>query len=141
MKKLVILGIVIILQFAISYSKEDQTATPELLSQNSFFGVISFTSDRDGDNEIYLIYPNSAEFIKLTDNSWNDVGHGWSPDGTQIAFSSNRDGNYEIYVMDAEGSNLKRLTNRPVSYDFQPRWSPDGSKIVFTSETSNDANL
>ena len=29
----------------------------------------------------------------------------------QIAFSSNRNGNQEIYVMDADGGNLRKLTN------------------------------
>ncbi|MFC1887609.1 TolB family protein [Candidatus Cloacimonadota bacterium] len=109
--------------------------------QADFTGVLLFSSDRDGDNELYLMYADSSDFVKLTDNSWEDVGHGWSPDATQIAFSSNRDGNYEIYIMDANGSNQTRLTNRPASYDFQPRWSPDGSKLVFTSETYNNSDI
>jgi len=110
-------------------------------AQINFEGVISFSSDRDGDNEIYLMHPNSTELIKLTDNVWDDVGHGWSPDGSQIAFSSNRDGNYEIYVMNADGSDQTRKTFLPYSYDFQPRWSPDGSKLVFTGEDSNNAQI
>lgn len=51
---------------------------------------------------------------------------------TKIAFTSGRDGNSEIYVMDADGTNLKRLTNSPAN-DFEPSWSPDGSKIAFAS--------
>ena len=48
----------------------------------------------------------------------------------KIVFRSKRDGNYEIYVMDDDGSNLRRLTNNPLS-DSGPRWSPDGKHIVF----------
>jgi len=110
-------------------------------AQNYFEGIISFTSDRDGDNEIYLMYPDSTELTKLTDNSWDDVGHGWSSDGMQIAFSSNRDGNYEIYTMNKDGSNQTRKTFLPNSYDFQPRWSPDGTELVFTGETSDNADI
>ncbi|NDJ60963.1 MAG: hypothetical protein GYB67_07550, partial [Chloroflexi bacterium] len=43
----------------------------------------------------------------------------WSPDGTQLAFESRRDGNFEIYVMNADGSNVRRLTDHP-----EPDWSP-----------------
>ena len=52
--------------------------------------------------------------------------------GGRIAFSSKRDGNYEIYVMNADGKNLRRLTNSN-SIDVWPSWSPDGQKIFFVS--------
>jgi len=65
-------------------------------------------------------------------------GPAWSPDGTQIAFHSNRDGNYEIYVMNADGSDVRRLTNNMVD-DGQPSWSPDSSQIAFIS--ARDGNL
>ena len=74
--------------------------------------VVSFSSERDGDNEIYLLHLDSNTLQEITDNTWDDFGHGWSPDGSQIAFSSNRDGNYEIYFMDADGDNPQRLTCR-----------------------------
>lgn len=56
----------------------------------------------------------------------------WSPDGTQLVFHSNRNGNSDIYTSDADGSNLRRLTDHPAE-DLTPVWSPDGSTIVFQS--------
>lgn len=47
----------------------------------------------------------------------------WSPDGKKIAFSSDIDGNDEIYVMNADGTNIKRLTNHKAK-DYYPAWSP-----------------
>ena len=35
----------------------------------------------------------------------------WSPDGKRIAFMSDRRENFDIYVMDADGGNLRRLTD------------------------------
>ena len=56
----------------------------------------------------------------------------------QIAFVSNRDGNPEIYVMDADGGNLRRLTNNPAR-DYAPSWSSDGKRIAFISDRDGHA--
>ena len=58
----------------------------------------------------------------------------------QIVFASNRHGNYEIYVVDANGSDLKRLTEEPAD-DRHPVWSPDGSKIAFESQRDGNWEL
>lgn len=45
----------------------------------------------------------------------------WSPDGLEIALASFRDGNWDIYVMDADGRNVRGLTENE-SFDFSPSW-------------------
>ena len=51
---------------------------------------------------------------------------------TRIAFVSMRDGNPEIYIMNADGTNVKRLTDNDDD-DYYPLWSPDGKTIAFYS--------
>ena len=43
------------------------------------------------------------------------------PRKARIAFVSDRDGNSEVYVMDADGNNLRNLTNHQ-SDDQEPAW-------------------
>ena len=75
--------------------------------------MIAFTSDRDGNFEIYVMDADGTAQTNLTNNPASDAVPAWSPDGTKIAFFSDRDGNREIYVMDADGTNPTRLTSDP----------------------------
>jgi Tol biopolymer transport system component len=102
-------------------------------------GKIAFTTDRDGNNEIYTINADGSNPTRLTNNASNDDGAAWSPDGTKIAFASFRDGNWEIYVMNADGTGQVNRTNNAAAYEVDPAWSPDGQKIAFmTARDGND---
>jgi Tol biopolymer transport system component/tRNA A-37 threonylcarbamoyl transferase component Bud32 len=95
-------------------------------------GRIVFSSNRDGNGEIYVMYADGSGQTNLTRNPANDWSPCWSPDGTRIAFTSERDGNREIYTMNAVGSGQTRLTNHP-GVDDDPVWLPDGTHIAFSS--------
>lgn len=62
----------------------------------------------------------------------------WSPDGAQIVFSggSGAPEDEEIYIVNADGSDLRRITNNSAR-DFDPQFSPDGSHIVFASDVDS----
>lgn len=99
--------------------------------------VILFTSEREGNLEVFVMDADGGNQRNLTNDRGSDYTPRWSPDGTQIVFGSDRSGDPELYVMDADGNNLRRLTDSP-GVDRSPAWSPDGSRIAFMS--SRDGN-
>ena len=94
---------------------------------------IVFSSDRDGDFEIYSTLPDGSDLKRLSNNSGYDDMPAWSPDGKKIAFVSDRHGNPEIYVMNADGSRARRLTEDNGPDNALPAWSPDGARIAYSS--------
>ncbi len=102
---------------------------------------IAFTSDRDGDFEIYSMLPDGSDLKRLTNNSGYDDMPAWSPDGKKIAFVSDRNGSPEIYVMNADGSRARRLTKDNGPDNALPAWSPDGSGIAWSSERDGNREI
>ncbi len=113
---------------------------------------IVFTSTRDGDPEIYVMDLDGSNQTRLTFEKGYDGGPFFSPDGTKIVFRASRPktddelkdyddlvekglvrpGILEIYVMDADGSNMKQVTNFGKA-SFAPYFHPDGERIIFAS--------
>ena len=84
-----------------------------------------------GNTEILIAEFGVPPYL-LTSDPAPDQDPAWSPDGKTLAFVSLRDGIQKIYVMDANGNNVRRLTDS-VRVETQPSWSPDGTRIAFVS--------
>jgi TolB protein len=63
---------------------------------------IAFTSNRDGNYEIYVMNADGSAPRNVTQNPAQDNYATWSPAGKRIAFISNRSGGYDVYVMDVK---------------------------------------
>lgn len=99
---------------------------------------IVWSTNRDGNFEIYVMDANSENEKRLTNDPGDDKSPAWQPKlGQKIAFSSTRDFNNEIYVMDVDGGRQTNLTN-DFNWDDFPEWSPNGTKIAFA--TLRDGN-
>jgi Tol biopolymer transport system component len=101
---------------------------------DGFGRLVVFRDSRFGvnnDDEIYLLAGRGERPHDLTNTPESDEwGPAWSPDGRRIAFSSDREGMPQIFVMDADGGNVRRLSDVEGEY---PTWSPDGEWIAFAS--------
>ena len=108
----------------------------DILSHGNSFSPdgqsIVFTSERDGNRNIYLMKISGSEVDQLTFHESDDYEPTFSPNGKSIIFTSERDGNKEIYTILPKTKNLENLTNNPGD-DWNPRYYPDGQKILFQS--------
>jgi dipeptidyl aminopeptidase/acylaminoacyl peptidase len=108
---------------------------------------IAFHSNRDGNNEVYVMNPDGSDQTRLTTESRNDQRPDVSPNGEQIAFVSNRiipetnpSGDFEIFVMNSDGSDVRQLTSNGAE-DSWPRWSPNGRWIAFHSNVDGNFEI
>lgn len=99
--------------------------------------MLAFSSNRDGNNEIYISRANGTGVRRLTNSPGIDVSPSWSPDGSRIAFASDRTGLPAVYIMGGDGSDQHRLTTLPGTYEDSPSWSPRGDRIAFVIRTGN----
>lgn len=108
---------------------------------------IAFHSNRDGNNEVYVMNPDGSDQIRLTMESRNDGRPDVSPNGQQIVFNSNRiipetnpTGDFEIFVMNSDGGDVRQLTSNGAE-DSWPRWSPNGKWVAFHSFVDGDYEI
>jgi len=73
--------------------------------------------------DIWLIDPEGEVNLPIVSHRRSDESPSWSPDSRKIAFSSTRRGRADVYVVDANGENLRRLTQGQ-GENLQPDWGP-----------------
>lgn len=96
-----------------------------------FTTKIVFVSNRDGNDEIYMMDYDGYNQTRLTFNTLKDYMPAWTTDGKGVAFTSYRDQRAELRILypwegrvttlDAQGTN------------WAPNFSADGKKLAFSS--------
>ena len=98
---------------------------------------IAFVSQREGEVAVWIMNADGGAKRRLVQGREPS----WSPDGGRIAFTSSQfEGNDEIYIIDADGTNLRRITDQK-RIDGFPAWSPDGLRLAFNSERAGGQEL
>ncbi|MFN8459577.1 MAG: hypothetical protein U0401_33850, partial [Anaerolineae bacterium] len=98
---------------------------------------IAFSSNRDGDFEIYVLNANGSGLRQITYNSTDDKYPDWSPDGHTLSFISNESDVSEVYLVDLDTNEIIQLTHSQKERFFaNVDWSPTHLErlLVTTSE-------
>lgn len=119
-------------------------------------GKIIFTSDRDGDFELYTMDLDGSNVRQITDTLGYDGGAFFSEDGSKIVWRASRPKSpdevreyrellaehlvrpmqVELFVADADGGNVRQLTDNGAA-NFGPYFFPDAGRIIFASNLHN----
>ena len=97
---------------------------------------IVFTSDRDGNLEIYSTEADGQNQENLTRSLEDEFAPRVSPDKKLIAFVSGSGEDGAIEVIDVEGTSRTRLTSNTGKHGSQ-RWSPTSDRVAYIAEGSD----
>lgn len=104
---------------------------------------IIFTSQRDGDLELYVMNADGSEERRLTNAKGYDGGAFFSPDEKQIVWRASRTDDYralQVFLMNADGTGEIQLTNSGTT-SFAPSWHPSGKFIIYSSNPESPRNF
>lgn len=99
---------------------------------------IAFLSERNGQDEVYLISPEGTNLEQLTQldvlKSWLQ----WSVDGRTLLF----EGNGELYTVDIDNRQISQIVVPKNGANFvTPTWGGDNNSYIFSSNATGDWNL
>jgi len=125
-------------------------------------GRLLFNSDREGDENVFVISPSGGEATRFFDDDDAPEDGIFSNDYSRIAYTKQdepddkeerdkkREKGYDSYEWDAEQTEFDqiwaydiaarehtKLTKGPYN-SFDPKWSPDDNSIAFTSNRSGE---
>ncbi len=94
-----------------------------------------YISNASGDYQIYTTDSTSANTIRLTANSFNELSPRINHKRGLVAFVSNKELDLGIYTVDKQGKNLIKISQIPIAgYNNNGSgfdWSPDGSFLIY----------
>jgi Tol biopolymer transport system component len=105
--------------------------------------LMLFTSERDGDLEVYCMRLGRGDVMRITNSPGYDGGAFFSPDESKIVYRGSRTEDYkdlQIFICDADGTNHRQLTHNN-AVNFAPYFHPDGNRIIFSSNMDDPRNF
>ena len=101
---------------------------------------IAFATDRDGNQEVYVMMEDGTDQTNISNNGAEDFYPRATRSGDRIVFVSTRDGSQDVFVMNSDGSGQGNLSNN-AAQDAYPSWSPDAAWITFASNRTENFDI
>jgi tricorn protease len=97
---------------------------------------IAFSSDREGNMDVYVIPAAGGPVKRLTIHSADETVLGWTPDGKNVLFASQRGEDFmgKLYVVPASGGIPK---NAGPDMGVSGCYSPDGTKLAINRKAQS----
>ena len=95
---------------------------------------IAFSSDRNGNMDVYIIPVEGGRARQLTFHSSDDLVLGWSPDSKSVLFSSSRGDDFmpNLYTVSIDGGMAKAAGTDMGLYGS---YSPDGTRLAINRKS------
>jgi len=99
---------------------------------------IAFSSNREGNYDVYAIAASGGKAKQLTFHSADDNVVGWTPDGKSVVFTSSRNMGAFPNVVTMFTVAIDGGMEQPIETDWgsSGSYSPDGAKLAFTRHPS-----
>ena len=96
-----------------------------------FTSKIVFISNRDGNDELYMMDYDGHNQTRVTFNNKQDYMPAWSADGKKIVYTSYRNNTAGLYILNPFEGEITEVVSKGTN--FAPTFSPDGKKLAFCS--------
>lgn len=137
--------------YRVENGAETQLSTPagSDFDPGSAAGRLVFTSNRDGNSEVYIADTLATATRRVTNSGAEDAHPALSPDGSTIVFVSNRSGAPRLWSVPAPALDAT-LFDVPTALatgsstaipEGAPAWSPDGTTLAFSSTRSGTSQI
>ena len=109
------------------------------LACSSVAEPIVFTSNIDGNREIFSLDPEKEELVNLTKSSGSEYAPSISPDGSHLAFLAGDDKHNVLEVISLNEETIKRTAVSRVDGGHRDhRWSPTGDRLAYLVQNGGD---
>lgn len=121
----------------LTYTDDKNENQPAWATDGSFF---VFSSNRDGENQLYMMRHDGGEARKITDASDGVSGFEFSPDGQWLVYRSGESDQEQLFRVPADelfGVEAEKITSGEAGVERWD-WAPEGGSIYFVRPDSYD---
>ena len=109
------------------------------LACSSAGNPIVFTSNIDGNREIFSFDPEKAELVNLTNSKDSEYSPALSPDGSHLAFLAGDDQHNVLEVISLDEETAARTAVSRIDGSHRDhRWSPSGERLAYIVQNGGE---